>query len=105
MHNSRDFGDVVAKRQRIDSNNEDSVTRINNVADSADFADRKINQKLVHGESMMTQQDSSTNGSAMKLLRESWGTMSNQNNSPFNHLKMTDDYPESSPRFQRKEPS
>jgi len=43
MHNSRDFGDAVAKRHRIDSNNEDSVTRIKNVADSTDFVDRKIN--------------------------------------------------------------
>mgnify|MGYP001244247329 CR=1 FL=1 len=32
---SRDFGDAVAKNNRAaDSNNEDSVTRINNVADS-----------------------------------------------------------------------
>lgn len=51
--NGATFGrQAASKLAAADSNNEDSVTRINNVVDSAEFADRRINSRLVGGDSV-----------------------------------------------------
>ena len=101
---TQDFNRDSAVKQmslRKGSHNDDSVTRINNVADSVDFAERKLNKHLINGSAVTAKQSLLQSPAPRNKRENSLGNNSLLNNSPFNNMKSSTLH-ENSPRFQRR---